>query len=514
MTQPSQIGLNEALSIIEAQKSIINALENEVRWYDDVISNPAFGEVDIRIAVKTTPREMRMGLITEAPERKVFYPDLAEKVHASPKVTSQHVRTLEKTGLFAYRTEKDEATGNTRAYLKPLPPLAAPAQIERDRPRRGGSTWENGNRVKFCKECGSTHLLKRTQVQCPDCGSIVESEWKPVNAPEEANSQDDTEPMDTPNCQDDTRPPQGNEISNLPPVTVDTPGIEVEVETVLPPEELRKLPIWACHLAKEPYIAELPRRYPKNAKSNDPTTWRTYDQAVKIYEQSIREQWKNPFDGIGFMCNGDFTVTDLDHCITEGKVSDQAAARYQTIDSYSEVSYSGTGVHTIALGSIPRNVKQPGVEMYDHVRFITWTGKHIIGTPLMIADRQELLTALHSEITPKREPKEPKPAQECVYASCSDEEVLDKARTRANSAKFIRLYDDGDITGYPSQSEADLALCRMLAYWTDCDESAIDRLFRDSKLYREKWDEPARAGETYGEGTIRIALGEREQVAS
>jgi hypothetical protein len=69
----------------------------------------------------------------------------------------------------------------------------------------------------------------------------------------------------------------------------------------------------------------------------------------------------------------------------------------------------------------------------------------------------------------------------------SDDEILSKFRKAANAAKFSRLFDRGDITGYPSQSEADFALCCMLTFYTD-DESQIDRLFRASALYREdKW---------------------------
>ena len=71
-----------------------------------------------------------------------------------------------------------------------------------------------------------------------------------------------------------------------------------------------------------------------------------------------------------------------------------------------------------------------------------------------------------------------------------------------HGAKFKALYQ-GSIVGYDSQSEADLALCNHLAYWANNDASAIDRLFRRSGLYCEKWNRSARSGETYGEGTIR-----------
>jgi hypothetical protein len=65
---------------------------------------------------------------------------------------------------------------------------------------------------------------------------------------------------------------------------------------------------------------------------------------------------------------------------------------------------------------------------------------------------------------------------------------------------------DGDTAGYPSPSEAELALCSLLAFWTQ-DYDQIDRLFRASKLFREKWDEKHYGnGQTYGQATIERAL--------
>src|SRR5439155_15578492 len=70
----------------------------------------------------------------------------------------------------------------------------------------------------------------------------------------------------------------------------------------------------------------------------------------------------------------------------------------------------------------------------------------------------------------------------------------------------------GDTSEYGSQSEAELALCSMLTFWTGPDPERIDRLFRRSALYREKWDEPHYSdGRTYGEGTIAKALDGAEE---
>jgi hypothetical protein len=81
-----------------------------------------------------------------------------------------------------------------------------------------------------------------------------------------------------------------------------------------------------------------------------------------------------------------------------------------------------------------------------------------------------------------------------------DDTIIQKALGARNGQKFAKLWA-GDISGYPSHSEADLALCRELVYWTE-DPQQIDRLFRRSGLMREKWDEHPQ----YAEWTITRAL--------
>ncbi|ELY66174.1 hypothetical protein C489_13498 [Natrinema versiforme JCM 10478] len=87
-----------------------------------------------------------------------------------------------------------------------------------------------------------------------------------------------------------------------------------------------------------------------------------------------------------------------------------------------------------------------------------------------------------------------------------DEELLEKAMNASNGTKFERLWN-GNMAGYESQSEADMALCCLLAFWTGGDHTRVDQLFRQSGLLREKWDEVHYAdGSTYGEKTIERAI--------
>jgi putative DNA primase/helicase len=94
-----------------------------------------------------------------------------------------------------------------------------------------------------------------------------------------------------------------------------------------------------------------------------------------------------------------------------------------------------------------------------------------------------------------------------------DAEVLQRALAAPNGPKFRALWN-GDLrayrhpqTGQPNASSADFALVRLLVYWTNGDAAQVDRLFRQSGLYRPKWGaQQSGHGHTYGEVTIYNAL--------
>ena len=87
----------------------------------------------------------------------------------------------------------------------------------------------------------------------------------------------------------------------------------------------------------------------------------------------------------------------------------------------------------------------------------------------------------------------------------TDEEILSKAKGSKNAFLFAGLWEGQWQEIYPSQSEADSALCMILAFWTMKNAEQIDRIFRQSGLYRDKWDE-MHGEQTYGELTISKAM--------
>jgi hypothetical protein len=254
----------------------------------------------------------------------------------------------------------------------------------------------------------------------------------------------------------------------------------------------------------------------RGASTTDPTTWGTFEQCVTALPVAL-EGWEleDPSayrgGGVGyvFATNDPYVGIDLDHCIDLEtlEIAPWAKAHIGTLTSYTEQSPSGTGLHILVKGTLPSEGRRKnGVEMYDRGRFFTMSGWHVAGTPRTIETRQEALTALHAEIfgAPQTAPPHDTPPQGGQTAPLPDDVLLDKARAAANGAKFRRLYDAEDTSEYDSASEADLALCSLLAFWTQ-DTAQLDRLFRHSGLMRPKWDEKHGA-QTYGEGTIMKAL--------
>lgn len=261
------------------------------------------------------------------------------------------------------------------------------------------------------------------------------------------------------------------------------------------------------------------------ASATDPETWTDFKTA--------REHATTKDIGIGFVFTEDDPIVgvDLDDCRDpdDGILENWAHDIVTRLDSFTEVSPSGTGVHVLVEGELPEGRNRHGdVELYDDARFFTVTGDHLSETPQTIEARQDALAAVHAEYvaqdttgTESRDSDTASTGGAAQSADAStpasgkptapgndldDETLLSRARDAANGDRFERLWR-GQTTGYPSQSEADMALCSMLAFWTGGDPEQMNRLFRDSGLMRPKWDEQHFAdGATYGERTIERAI--------
>ena len=244
-----------------------------------------------------------------------------------------------------------------------------------------------------------------------------------------------------------------------------------------------------------------------NAKSNDPKTWGTFDLAVK-------RALNRKMAGVGFVFSKDdpFVGIDLDKCVNgSGKVEPWASEIIQQLDSFTESSPSGEGYHILGRGRLPAGGRRTGqIEMYDSGRFFTVTG--IVAGPGTLRDIQSDLDVLHAKLFKKAESKGSNwasPGSDRSPPDLTDDQIVERATKAANGAKFEALWrGDWPSLNYPSQSEADQALCDLLGWWVNYDAARLDGLFRQSGLFRpEKWDTPHfSGGQTYGGATIEKAV--------
>ena len=282
-----------------------------------------------------------------------------------------------------------------------------------------------------------------------------------------------------------------------------------DAETLLNiPSELLKLRQWVCwkletvkgRLTKVPYT-------PGNLKASttDTQTWESFDVCLAA------SGGDKSFNGIGFVFaeGGEYTGIDFDHHRdpATGELDAFAKQHVSQLNSYTEISQSGTGVHVIARGVIPsekgRRDAKRGIEMYSKARFFVMTGAHLEGSPSTIEPRQSAINGLFQEIFGERK-KQTKPARDPAQSlSLSDDELLKKASSAKNGARFSALWrGDFASAGYGSQSEADAALLRMLHFWTGGDKARSFRLIEQSGLNRDKWDR-----EDYREATWQLVAG-------
>jgi hypothetical protein len=235
-----------------------------------------------------------------------------------------------------------------------------------------------------------------------------------------------------------------------------------------------------------------------------PHTWGTYEEAVRASKE-------RGYDGVGFVfTEGDpYCGVDLDKCRDpeSGEIEDWARELLEQLGSYTELSPSGTGIHVIVKAELPPGGRRKGqIEMYDSGRFFTVTGRHVPGTPKTIPERQAEVEALHRRLFGLTKRDTNGHVSHGPGNDLSDTEILARAKQASNGEAFEKLWA-GDTSAYASRSEADLALCSRLAFWTGGDSGRVDELFRQSGLYRPKWDERHYGdGKTYGEATIEKAL--------
>jgi len=258
------------------------------------------------------------------------------------------------------------------------------------------------------------------------------------------------------------------------------------------PSELKALNQWVCWKLVDkggPKPTKLPvSPLGTTASTTNPASWSSFADAVEYLELD------EDVAGLGIVLQNDLIGIDLDKCRDPetGKIEDWAWDIITEVDSYTEISPSGSGIRIFATGQARETGKRRSgqIEIYDRYspRYLTVTG-HRIGDHTTIQPRKKKLERLVERVLGSTPVKTaPAPVEsDGNYAETVDE-FLSLAKSASNWDKISKLWQ-GDWAGeYTSQSDADLALCSHLAFYCGPNPEKIDELFRLSGLYRDKWE--------------------------
>ncbi len=323
------------------------------------------------------------------------------------------------------------------------------------------------------------------------------------------------------------------------------------------PQALRETDQWVCWRREErtgadgePYLTKIPVNplNGSNASASDPSTWAEFERACE------HDRHHEGITGIGFMFShyDEFAGVDFDNAYDPEVVEWQpwAERALDDLDSYTEFSPSHTGAHTIVKAEKPGDRCKTGmpseleaydsseVEIYDTERFFTVTGDHVAGEAEAVEKRSDAFEAVYRDafessdsggdegttvddsraeeiaVNTIEDVKDAKtPTSAGGSTDLSDDEVIERAKSASNGDGFGALWD-GSTIGYPSHSEARMALLCHLAFWTGRDRTQMDQLYRRSGLHSgghvDKWErlgddeiEKARGlvGDTYSGGS-------------
>jgi hypothetical protein len=252
--------------------------------------------------------------------------------------------------------------------------------------------------------------------------------------------------------------------------------------------DLEALPIWIVFAQVPQPDGKKPKKVPytpgtnQRARVNEPATWRTYPEAVADAERTGR------LPGIALTPEMNLSLIDID-----GRADHPLVAE---LDSCTERSING-GLHIFVRGRPPAGFVAPaGVELYprDGNRFVLITDDLVDGRDT-IHDRTEILARCF--------PPQPAPAVATSrqLLDADDQTIIERT---LRMPKGRQLHAAGDISGYPSGSEADLGLLNTYIAAGATDPDQLDGLYRQSALYPERRDKWERRD--YRERTIARAL--------
>ena len=250
------------------------------------------------------------------------------------------------------------------------------------------------------------------------------------------------------------------------------------------PSQMMNLPIWFCWTyengTKVPYQTNLSQK----ARANDPSTWSRLQEALDT---------KRPL-AFGFDRSYGIVGIDLDGCIVNDEIQPWALEIIEKFScTYIEFSPSGSGLKIIAKAIIPPEVldtkkrvnlpeltieggKKAAIEFFVNRCYFTFTGEHLPGSEMDLADCQESF----EELLKQYSKAEPKQALRPYYTP--NDSTADLA------SRYMRTVDPA-ISGQGGHDKAYYAACRLVQGFNLSPEDAFPIYAEWNETCQPPWSE-------------------------
>ena len=233
---------------------------------------------------------------------------------------------------------------------------------------------------------------------------------------------------------------------------------------------------------KQPFNPEsLLAGNPFSAKAGVKETWGSYQAAVECVRRGL--SW-----GIGYEFDGDVYGIDLDHVIDEiGKLTSQAQEIVDKLNSYTEISPSGTGLHIFVIAPnaeiIHHRKKDFFLEVYNEKRYFTVTGNVFDGVKTIETRTPELQEIHDKFLLPTAIKNTGNRSPPVIMQNCSEQGQF--LRAGLNRDKVLSALWAGERR-HGNESSDDIALMNKLAYWCNADPDTMIHAFLQSPYYSQK----------------------------
>ena len=269
------------------------------------------------------------------------------------------------------------------------------------------------------------------------------------------------------------------------------------------PNELKERKQWVLTEkdTKEPFPVVGDRK--KRASCNNQADWSTFDNAVNALQHSDR------FVGIAYAITRDdpFAIIDLDKAFVNGELTEQARDIINRLDSYTEKSLSGNGIHIVAITS-NNDIYYPEkpIEIYSRTKFMTITG-NVFENGNVINERESELQEIiktYKPVKPKSTPRANNTPIERTQEDTDDmiNEFIDRAIEKAKSegrnnaglylATQLRDHDISESEAENVMEKYQSQVCDMGDHEYDRGEAIASLKSAYKQTKRESWWKPKR----------------------